>query len=50
MLKDGGTVTLKIAPDSAIAVMSLAPTFMGGPTPEKLDALKKQLNLTITHN
>lgn len=49
-LKDGGTISLKIAPDAAVAVMSLAPTFMGGPTPEKLDALKKQLNLSISHN
>ena len=49
-IQDGGTITLKIAPDQAVAVMSLAPTFMGGPTPEKLDALKKQLNLSITHN
>jgi hypothetical protein len=49
-VKDGGTITLKIAPDAAVAVMTLAPTFMGGPTPEKLDALKKQLNMSITQN
>lgn len=49
-IQDGGTITIKIAPEQAVAVMSLAPTFMGGPTPEKLDALKKQLNLSITHN
>lgn len=49
-LKDGGTIILKIAPSAAVAVMSLAPTFMGGPTPEKLDALKEQLNLTISHD
>ncbi|MEM9683435.1 MAG: hypothetical protein AAF942_09230, partial [Pseudomonadota bacterium] len=47
-IKDGGTIELKIAPDAAVAVMSLAPTFMGGPTPEKIDALKKQLNMSIT--
>jgi hypothetical protein len=48
-LKKPGTVEIKIAPKSPVVMAELMGLAQGGPTPEKLDALKERLGLTISY-
>ena len=48
-LKKPGTIEVKVAPKSPVALLELMGFVQGGASPDKLDAMKERLGLTVSY-